>query len=80
MCTDSTLLASTGAVLDAGVDESQFVRNVAARVDERSRDIDPTQWESNVGSRPVEFQSQSQPDSAVSAGGGFVTLHNRFAP
>ena len=39
-CTGSTVPASTGALLDAGVDESQFVRDVAARVDERSRDID----------------------------------------
>ena len=64
MCTGSTVPASTRALLDAGVDDSQFVRNVAARVDERSRDIDPTQWgsdaEFSLGSRLVEFQSQSQ--------------------
>ena len=41
MCMGSTVPASTGALLDAGVKESQFVRNVAPRVDERSRDIDP---------------------------------------
>ena len=88
--TGSTVPASTGALLHAGVEESQFVRDVAARVEERSRDIDPSQWESDaefsLGSRPVEFQSQSQPDSAtcprrreaVSAGGGFVTFHNRL--
>ena len=46
--------ASTGALLDVGVEESQFVRNVAPRVDERSRDIDPTQ-----------FQTQCQPDIAT---------------
>ena len=44
----STVPASTGALLDAGVEESQFVRNVAPRVDERSRDIDPAQWESSA--------------------------------
>ena len=79
------------SLLDVGVDESQFVRNVAARVDERSRDIDPTQWESvaefSLGSRPVETLSSHQPDIATcpqreaeTAGGGSVTLHNRFAP
>ena len=79
------------SLLDVGVDESQFVRNVAARVDERSRDIDPTQWESDaefsLGSRPVETLSSHQPDIATcpqreaeTAGGGSVTLHNRFAP
>ena len=65
----STVSTRTGGLLQAGVkEESQFVRNVAPRVDER-RNIDPTQWESgaqfSVGSRPVEFQSQCQPDIAT---------------
>ena len=54
VCMGSTVPASTGALLDAGVEESQFVRNVAPRVDEGSRDIDPTQ-----------FQTQRQPDIAT---------------
>ena len=36
VCTGSTVPASTGALLDAGVEESQFGRNVAPKVDERS--------------------------------------------
>ena len=41
-CTGSTVPASTGALLDAGVEERQFVRNVAPRVDERSgADLSP---------------------------------------
>ena len=54
VCMGSTKPASTGALLDVGVEESQFVRTVAPRVDERSRDIDPTQ-----------FQTQCQPDVAT---------------
>ena len=38
-CTRSSVPGSTGAFLDAGV-ESQFSRNVAPRVHERSRDIE----------------------------------------
>ena len=52
--------------MNAGIDDSQFIRNVVARVDERSRHIEPTQWDSgaefSLGTRPMEFQSQSQPD------------------
>ena len=64
--TGSTVPASTGALVNAGIDDSQFIRNVVARVDERSRHVEPTQWESgaefSLGSRPIEFQSQSQSD------------------
>ena len=44
------------ALLDAGV-ESQFFRNVAPRVDARSRDINPTQWDNSADfarSRPSD--------------------------
>ena len=62
--TRSTVPASTGALRDVGVHESQFVRNVASRVDEGRPDIAPTQWESgaefSMGIRPQPHPAEAE--------------------